>query len=150
MNRRPDSLLPAAIWAGLPEQARELIAARRAYIELLEGRIREVDSRIQELEARLAQDSQNSSRAPSSDPPGVRRSDKRASGRKQGGQPGHPGSHRISYSQAEVDETVEVRPSTCEHCHAPIGIAGEPEDRYRSHQVAELPEIKSRVTEGCG
>jgi len=48
---------------------------------------------IQELEARLAQDSHNSSQPPSSDPPfwKVVRSQRQASGRQPGGQPGRHG-----------------------------------------------------------
>ena len=63
---------------------RERVAEQTALIELLRERIRE-------LEARLAKDSHNSSRPPSSDSPFTTpppRSQRQSSGRKPGAQPG--------------------------------------------------------------
>src|SRR5215212_2965168 len=65
----------------------------RAAIELLERIDAELQERVRELEARLAQNSTNSSKSPSSDPPGVVRPGKKPKGRKRGGQPGHRGHH---------------------------------------------------------
>jgi transposase len=45
--------------------------------------------RMAELEQRLAQNSSNSSRPPSSDVPGSARAGKKPTGRRPGGQPGH-------------------------------------------------------------
>ncbi len=66
-----------------------------AYIESLESQIKEITERLVTLEARLNQNSQNSSKPPSTDvfcnekpkPKGLRKS----SGKKAGGQKGHPG-----------------------------------------------------------
>ena len=66
-----------------------------AVIARLEARIDEQDVQIAELKARLGQSSRNSSKPPSSDgygkPPPKKRSLRRPSGRKQGGQEGHEG-----------------------------------------------------------
>jgi transposase len=66
-----------------------------AYIESLESQNKELTERLITLEARLNQNSQNSSKPPSTDvfcnekpkPTGLRKS----SGKKAGGQKGHPG-----------------------------------------------------------
>lgn len=141
MDSRPDFTLPDDLLTALPEPVQTTIVAMQAYIRQLEVHIRD-------LEARLAQNSQNSSKSPSSAPPWKQRPGKLPSGRKQGGQPGHPGHYRMSYSQADVDEVVDVHPSACQHCHASIGTPialGEGE--YWTHQVAELAEVKPTVSE---
>ena len=65
------------------------------YIESLESQVKKLTERLITLEARLNQNSQNSSKPPSTDvfcnekpkPKGLRKS----SGKKAGGQKGHPG-----------------------------------------------------------
>ena len=56
-----------------------------------------------ELRARLGRDSSNSSRPPSSDPPGTVRPKAAAETRRAGGQPGHPGHHRELLPPERVD-----------------------------------------------
>jgi hypothetical protein len=78
---------PAAVCSESPEA--EVVRLRAQVAELLQ--------RIQELEARLAKDSHNSSKPPSSDPPFKKpppRSLRQTKGRKPGGQKGHPGATR--------------------------------------------------------
>ena len=66
-----------------------------AYIESLESQIKELSDRLQALESRLNQNSRNSSKPPSTDffvkekpnPKSLRKK----SGKKPGGQEGHPG-----------------------------------------------------------
>jgi len=74
-------------------------------------------AQIAELERRLALNSRNSSKPPSSDglkkPPRVR-SLRRSSGRKSGGQPGHSGE---TLRQSETpDVTIDHYPKECETC----------------------------------
>lgn len=66
-----------------------------AYIESLESQIKELSERLQALESRLNQNSRNSSKPPSTDffvkeKPNPR-SRREKSGKKSGGQEGHPG-----------------------------------------------------------
>jgi hypothetical protein len=73
-------------------------AGREAVVEVLlamDRRIQQLESRVEKLERRLAGNSRNSSRPPSSDPSGIppKRS-KDPSGRKPGAQPGHEGHGR--------------------------------------------------------
>jgi len=138
-QRKPP--LPPKVWATVPPLAQELILAQQTHIKHLEVRVKE-------LEARLGQNSQNSSRPPSSDPPGQPRprKEKAPSGRKRGAQPGHPGRHRAFYPPGEVDEVVELYPRRCHHCDTSLsGLP--PGGKVWRHQVVELPEVKAKVTE---
>src|SRR5438128_12377596 len=83
-------LMPEAVWGTWPPEAQAVIVALAQRVVALEAEVRD-------LQARLGQNSTNSSRPPSSDLPGTPR--KRPppappSGRRAGGQPGHPGHFR--------------------------------------------------------
>lgn len=98
---------------------------------------------VRELRARLNQNSSNSNRPPSSDPPGMNRAARRAaeSQRKRGGQPGHAKSSRPLQPPDEVKSCV---PQTCAKCGS--ALRGADPDPNR-HQVTEIPPIKARVVE---
>jgi transposase len=102
-------------------------------------------ARILELEERLRQSSQNSSRPPSSDAPAVDRPAKRPlSGRRPGGQPGHEGHQRMLLPEDQVDTIVPVKPGRCRRCAARLrGVDATP----GRHQVTELPPLRPHVTE---
>src|SRR5262249_45390788 len=129
--------LPLApeIWAATPSAAQALILTQREH--------------IRELEARLGQNSSNSSRPPSSDPPHAPR--KRPvvpSGRQRGGQPGHRRACRGLLPVDAVDEIVPVVPEHCRHCRHPFPGAEAPRQaRGWRHQVVELLPLAVRVTE---
>jgi transposase len=92
--------------------------------------------RVQELEARLAKDSHNSGKPPSSD--GLRRKTKSLrvkSGKKPGGQLGHRG--ETLRLVATPEKVVEHRPSVCTHCQTPL-VDAEVVLRER-RQVHDLP-----------
>lgn len=94
--------------------------------------------RVQELEARLAKDSHNSSKPPSSD--GLKRKIKslRArSGKKPGGQLGHRG--ETLRLVAQPDAVVEHRPAHCPQCQTPL--AGAEVVLRERRQVQELPPV---------
>jgi transposase len=101
-----------------------------------------LEKRVAELEARLNQTSRNSSKPPSSDPPGATRPDHTPSGRKPGGQPGHPGASRAVAPKA--DEIVDVKPERCGHCGRLL--RGSDPAPHR-HQVTELPPVAPHITE---
>jgi transposase len=104
--------------------------------------IRYLEARLSELEARLNQDSSNSSRPPSSDPPNAKPAPtKIPSGKRKGGQPGHP---KRTRPELPPDTTVELRAETCGRCHHPLtGTDPEP----LRHQVIEIPPVHPLVTE---
>ena len=110
------------------------------------------------LRARLATNSHNSSKPPSSDGPGIKphpKSQRTPSGRKPGGQPGHPGS-----TLRLVDDPDEVKvhaPERCQDCGQ--SLTAVPAARRERRQVVDVPPIKARVVEhrvetkycpGCG
>jgi transposase len=101
--------------------------------------------RVQELEARLAKDSHNSSKPPSSDGLGRKtRSLRRKSGKKAGGQLGHRG---VTLRLVPTpDAVVEHRPAVCTACQRPLGAEAPVVLRER-RQVQELPPLRLRSTE---
>lgn len=103
--------------------------------------------------------SSNSSRPPSSDPPWRQRPGKPPTGKKRGGQPGHPGACRQLVPESAVDQVVVVCPPACGHCGQDFAAQLPQRRKYRRWQVVELPPIRPVVTEyqllarrcsGCG
>ena len=129
------------------EAAGEVLSFRvRATLEVLEAAVPRLEERIRELEAQLRRNSTNSSKPPSSDPPGVVRRSKKATGKKRGGQKGHPGHHRKRIAAERVDTVLVHRPHVCEHCAHSLEGTREAKPA-QVHQVVELPEIRAEVTE---
>jgi len=120
-----------------------LVASQAALIAQLQTRIVEQDARIAELEAQVKASSRNSSRPPSSDglskaPADLKkRSLRRSSGGKQGGQEGHEGARLQPVAVA--DERVGHPPERCEGCQADLAGA-EPLVGGESRQVFDLPQ----------
>ena len=147
---------------GQRELARENERLRNE-IEKLNQRVSEQDRQITDLgkqnadlERKLGlklQNSMTSSKPPSSDGlAGKQRprcvSQRRKSGRKPGGQPGHPGHHRDLFPPERVNEVFPLYPAQCGHCEKAFGnraraARGEPQ----RHQVTELPKIEAHITE---
>lgn len=136
MNTTPP--FPPELWEQTPIAIRE-------YIRTLEARIATLEATVQQLLERLQQDSHNSSRPPSSDPPQTLRQRPRRvpRGRKRGGQPGHQGQTRALVPREAVDTVVPVTPRQC--LHGPHALQGEDPQPHR-HQVTELPVVKPVVT----
>ena len=107
---------------------------------------RKLEERVKALEDRLNANSSNSSKAPSSDPFVPRYAPKKPTGRRPGGQKGHPGHHRRLLPVEEVDEVVAYRADVCGHCHTPLALEADWVLRRR-HQVTELPPVAVVVTE---
>ncbi|MDM7938095.1 MAG: IS66 family transposase [Cyanobium sp. CZS 48M] len=100
---------------------------------------------LSELRERIGRSSRNSSKPPSSDGPGFKPPDRRkGSGRKRGGQPGHPGSGPELLPIERVDEVVEHHPDACRRCGTLL--EGEDPEPLR-HQVIESPPITPLVIE---
>ena len=143
---RPDSV-PQAIWDTLTHEVQACFAA-------VIGRL---EQRIADLEARLNQNSTNSSRPPSTDPPGLKPKPPTPTGRpKRGGQPGHPKADRAMVPPEKLASVTPCKPPACRRCHRPL--QGEDPDPL-IHQVAEWPVVEPVVREsrrhrlrcpGCG
>jgi transposase len=111
----------------------------------VEAQVVSLQKELRVLRERLNQTSQNSSKLPSSDGPHVKRKPPQApSGRKPGGQPGHPVHRRAMVAREQVDGVIEWRPPHCRRCGRQLTEErGEPV----RHQVRELPLLKPHVTE---
>jgi transposase len=134
--------LPPQIWESLTPEAQ---AAVLALVGRLEQRITELTQQVQDMRARLDQNSTNSSKPPSTDPIGVKRKPPTSpSKRRRGGQKGHPRRMRALVPPDRVASVTDCKPSECRRCgHALSGEDSEP----RRHQVAELPPIEPEVHE---
>jgi transposase len=117
-----------------------IIAAQRETIERLMAR-------VTALEARLAQNSSNSGKPPSSDPPAERdeRQKPKPSGKQRGGQPGHKGHRRELLPPEAVTATEDHFPKMCDACGE--GLPREPCGEPFRHQVVEVPVVRPEVTE---
>lgn len=126
--------------AGLSRSELEAVVVAQA------GMIEELRAEIAELKRRLAQNSRNSSRPPSSDglaKPPVKKSLRRPSGRKPGGQPGHGGGYLARV--AAPDEIVTHSPERCDGCGADLASASV--EGCERRQVFDLPEVRLQVVE---
>ena len=125
-------------WAATPPAVKALM------LSLLET-VAALQKRVAELEERVNQNSRNSSKPPSSDPPNAPPPPKQTpSGRKAGGQPGHPGHGRLLQPVESVNRVVPLRPVSCGECGALL-LGEDPQPVRR--QVTELPRIEPVVTE---
>src|SRR5260370_19598237 len=122
----------------LREENRTLKALVAELLPLKE-QLAQANARIKELEDTLARDSRTSSKPPSSDGLAcLPRSSRRPSGKRHGGQAGHPG-HTLSMVE-QPDEVVRHRPQVCRQCSEDLsGVPGMVAER---RQVLDLPEIR--------
>lgn len=127
-----------------PDPRDAQIAKLEALLRVAIARIDALETEVRELRAKLAENSKNSSKPPSSDGPSTTRQPGKATGRKRGGQRGHEGHERV---MLPPDTVVDHRPIACRACAAPL--AGDDAEPARV-QVLELPEIKPNVTEHRG
>jgi transposase len=103
-----------------------------------------LELKVAELEERLNQNSTNSSKPPSSD--GYKKpspvSLRKKSGKKPGGQYGHPG-HGLKIG-GEIKRRVEIKPETCPCCGNDLG--GQEGKRVESRYEHEIPEVVVETT----
>lgn len=137
---------PDAVFA-LLQTLGATIRTQQEQLDALQKQNAQLQARVQELEARLNKNSDNSSKPPSSDglkkkspnPPNLRQK----TGKPSGGQPGHPG-HHLKWSE-HPDHTVTHAPLVCSACGASLEEVEGPTEAKR--QVFDLPPIQFEVTE---
>ena len=150
-----------AVWEPpTPHELEQTVECLSAQIARLQERISRLEAelgkerhhsfvaerRVQELEARLAKNSTNSSRPPSSDPPSVKkrtRSLRQRSGKKAGGQPRHRGTTLTQVGKP--DEVIVHVPQQCRGCGA--SLADERVIGCQRRQVFDLPPVRINVVE---
>jgi len=113
--------------------------------QLLRQKVNQLEARVKQLEDRLAKNSQNSSKPPSSDgynkpnPKSLRKNSKR----NHGGQKGHPGS---TLKRAEIpDLIVDHIALSCGQCGKTLKNTKAVE--FEMRQVFDIPLLKVNVTE---
>jgi transposase len=113
-------------------EALEIIDRQQAEISVLQAR-------VAELERRMGLNSRNSSKPPATDglkkPPRTR-SLRESSGRKSGGQKGHPGETLRQVDNP--DHIIDHYPDACDQCAT--ALTPEMATTYRARQVFDLPE----------
>jgi transposase len=126
-----------AVYAAGPE-------AVVALVEQLQAQLLALTERVAALEARWAKDSHNSHQPPASDGLARKtRSLRQKSGKKPGGQPGHPGS-TLRWSE-HPERIVTHAPDRCAQCGTPLAAGSERGGERR--QVVDLPPLRLAVSE---
>ena len=120
-------------------------AALREALAVAQETVAKLTARVAELERQLGLNSGNSGKPPSSDglkkPPRRTQSLRESSGRKSGGQPGHPG--ETLRAAAEPNVIQDHYPRQCAACEAPL--TPEAATEYSARQVFDLPEPQPLV-----
>jgi transposase len=113
----PPAGIPDADWLLWPPEARQFILAQQQEIEQLRSQLAALATELASLREQIGRSSRNSTKPPSSDGPGFKPPARRkGSGRKRGGQPGHPGSGPELLPIERVDEVVEHHPDAFRCC----------------------------------
>ena len=101
-----------------PELLNEMTPAVRAFVEVLLLRIAELETRVEELETKLAKNSRNSSKPPSTEHPHAKPPPKKKpkSKRKPGGQRGHQKFERTLIPTDQCEDVVPCQPGKCRGC----------------------------------
>ncbi len=125
--------VPHEDWERTPVSVQALVLRQQEIIEQLL-------KRVEELEARLGQTSQNSNRPPSSDAPQQRVKRKKS---KEKGKPGAKKGHKgCQQSLLEPTQTVTVPPKLCKCGCQRFGDL----KPFHTHQYIELPKIEMLIT----
>jgi len=124
------------------------VAELEAVVPALQALLEKAQKRIRDLEERLGQNSRNSHRPSSQDPPQLpKRPRKEPTGRKPGGQLGHEGKNRDLLPPEEVNHFVVHTPPVCENCHHDLPAVVPLDLPVLRHQVVDLAEKLYEVTE---
>ena len=114
----------------------------------LERHVQALTAQLRALEDRVVQTSANSHKPPSSD--GLAkpkpRSLRQKSGRKPGGQPGHPGRTLAQVKKPDHQKVHPLRKCPCGQCGG-VSLQRHPVLDYECRQVFDLPPMRLEVTE---
>lgn len=141
----PELSISEEDWNRTPPAVQAVVMALWQQMQTLQAQGTALQAEVAQLREQLGRNSQNSSQPPSSDAPSAPSRPKRApSGRKPGGQKGHPGHGRKLIPVEQVQHVIDLKPIQCHNCGALL--LGEDAQPVR-HQVTELPRVEPEVTE---
>jgi transposase len=120
------------------------VAQLENHIAILEKHIADQEKHIADLERRLSMNSRNSSRPPSSDPPGAATLPPAKPKAKRGARQGHPPYLRSLLGPEAVTRRIEVSPKRCPCGSSDLERTAEEPLR---HQVVDVPPIRPEVVE---
>lgn len=136
----------------LPKEIQDLVkvlpaesqAVVQAIALIYESKIQKLEARVKELEDQISKNSKNSSKPPSTDiffkPP---KSQRKKTGRKQGGQKGHLGD--TLKMTLDPDEVISYKVDCCERCNKKLNH--QLVDRIERRQVYDIPPLDIKITE---
>jgi transposase len=114
------------------------------YIKQLEDRIIQLEKRIEELERLLGMNSRNSSKPPSTDPPGMSDELPKHRHKKRGARNGHQPHLRELLPEKFVKKHIHLKPEVCT-CGS-TNLKETDQDPLR-HQIVDIPPITPEVIE---
>ena len=132
----------------LSRRREELLVQARRKPEVVVELVLNLEAKVRELEGRLALNSANSGKPPSSD--GLKKPAvcnlRVKSGRQPGGQPGHPGRTLEQVKTPDHTQVHSLQTCPCGRC-AGVSLKEEPVLDYERRQVFDLPPMRLEVTE---
>jgi len=132
-------------WNRTPPAVQAVVMALWQQVQALQAQLAALQIEVARLREQVGRNSQNSSQPPSLDAPSAPPRPKQApSGRKPGGQKGHPGHGRKLIPVEQVQHVIDLKPTACDLCGALL--LGEDAQPVR-RQVTELPRVDPEVTE---
>ena len=132
-------------WLATPASVSALVMVQQEQSQQLQQQLTALATELAGLRERLERTSRNSSKPPSSDGQGFKPPARRKStGRKRGGQQGHPGSGPELLPIERCDQVVDHHPDTCRRCGTLL--QGDDPEPLR-HQVIDIPPITAGVIE---
>jgi transposase len=150
----PPPGITAQDWVATPLAVRHMLTALLTVVTLQQQQIAQLQQentalrqRVADLEARLNQHSQNSSKPPSSDPPSAPPRPARAPrGRKAGGQPGHPPHERAAPDPEHIDQLRDHYPQLCPTCRDPLATVRHDACAIQTQFVWDIPLVRPHIT----
>lgn len=137
--------ISAEEWATTPASVQRWVHELLGVVGGLQEMVGQLQGRVAQLEEAVGKNSQNSSKPPSSDGPGVKKAAAKGKGQRQrGGQKGRVGKGRSLKAASEVSRLVISKPTSCQGCGSLL--MGEDPQPQR-HQVGEVPVIAPEIIE---
>jgi transposase len=132
-------------WKSTPESVKQVLAYLTKEVETLKQRVEGLEQENRYLREQLKGNSSNSSKPPSSDSQAFKPERKhKQSGKKRGGQKGHPGYRRQLIEVDKCQKVIDYIPQECSKCAKKLeGTDPNPQ----RHQVVEVPPIEPYVEE---